>query len=435
MKNAQARDYINKEKVEARQALKKLLMEHQDGKSDTSNFCAAPFAHMYVHSNEGQRVCCMSGENSLVTDDLDLDLEKRWGNDYYQEFRKRFLRNERPSTCAKCYDIEDAGGRSDRMNFNSMYNPKIQPNVETGNQYNAPLDLDIRPGNLCNLKCRMCGPVSSSQLEKEITDNSELLSPFLGKGTIRKSNVLENEYNIEFLLQAADKGERIKFLGGEPTIMPEVDKFLDILIDKEYFDVPIHFTTNCTNNNKRFLDKLAKFSRISFNYSIDGVGKVVEYIRTPVKFSTINKTIKIYHNIARGDKLKSRKNVSEISFTLQAYNLFNLYDTVVWAKELGVTVRPEVLRVPEWDSIRSIPLSIRIPYLEELIERFNKWDDVYAERVMPALTYALSDNKEYAPMHLARATKRFDKVREQHIKDFVPEVWEVIKKDYNDLQL
>jgi len=281
----------------------------------------------------------------------------------------------------------------------------------------------------------MCGPISSSQMEKEIKDNRVILKPMLGDGIIRKSNVLENEYNIEFLLQAADKGERIKFLGGEPTIMPEVDKFLDILIDKEYFDVPIHFTTNCTNNNKRFLDKLSKFSRISFNYSIDGIGKVVEYIRTPVKFSTINKTIKIYHNIARGDKLKSRKNVSEISFTLQAYNLFNLYDTVVWAKELGVTVRPEVLRVPEWDSIRSIPLSIRIPYLEELIERFNKWDDVYAERVMPALIYAQSDDKEYSPLHLARATKRFDKVREQHIKDFVPEVWEVIKKDYNDLQL
>ena len=30
---------------------------------------------MYVHSNEGQRVCCMSTENSLVTDDLDLDLK------------------------------------------------------------------------------------------------------------------------------------------------------------------------------------------------------------------------------------------------------------------------------------------------------------------------------------------------------------------------
>ena len=38
------------------------------------------------------------------------------------------------------------------MNFNDTYMKFIEPNVETGNQYNAPVDLDIRPGNLCNLK-------------------------------------------------------------------------------------------------------------------------------------------------------------------------------------------------------------------------------------------------------------------------------------------
>ena len=325
-----------------------------------------------------------------------------------------------------------SGGRSDRMNFNDTYMKFIEPNIETGNQYNAPLDLDIRPGNLCNLKCRMCGPVSSSQLEKEITDNSELLSPFLGKGTIRKSDVLAHEHNIEFLLQSADKGNRIKFLGGEPTIMPEVDKFLDILIEKEYFDVPLHFTTNCTNNNKRFTDKLAKFNNIAFNYSIDGVDKVVEYIRTPVKFSTINTTVPIYNDIA--GHIDGRPDV-EISFTWQAYNFFNLYDTVVWAKSHGVTARPEILRVPEWDSIRSIPLSIRKPYLEYLINTFETWNDRYSKRVLPALRHALSDDVEYHPKHLARATARFDKVRNQHIKDYVPQVWDIIKKDYNDLQV
>ena len=418
--------------LQHRKVWKKVLVEHQKTSADTSNFCIAPFIHMYVHGNEGQRICCMSTENTLVTDDTELDLKKRWSNDYYKEFRKKFLRNEAPEVCVKCYDLEKAGGKSDRMNFNDTYMKFIEPNIETGNQYNAPIDLDIRPGNLCNLKCRMCGPVSSSQLEKEITDNSELLSPFLGKGTIRKSDVLAHEHNIEFLLQSADKGNRIKFLGGEPTIMPEVDKFLDILIEKEYFDVPLHFTTNCTNNNKRFTDKLAKFNNIAFNYSIDGVDKVVEYIRTPVKFSTINTTVPIYNDIA--GHIDGRPDV-EISFTWQAYNFFNLYDTVVWAKSHGVTARPEILRVPEWDSIRSIPLSIRKPYLEYLINTFETWNDRYSKRVLPALRHALSDDVEYHPKHLARATARFDKVRNQHIKDYVPKVWDIIKEDYNDLQV
>lgn len=417
-----------------RKAWKKALLDHQKDSADTSNFCVAPFVHMYVHGNEGQRVCCMSTEQNLVTDSTELDLKKRWSNDYYKEFRKKFLRNERPDVCVKCYDLEKAGGKSDRMNFNDTYLKYIEPDIETGNQYNAPVDLDIRPGNMCNLKCRMCGPISSSQFEKELIENQEMLGPFLGKSAIRKSDVLASEHNIEFLLEAADKGDRIKFLGGEPTIMPEVDKFLDILIEKEYFDVPLHFTTNCTNNNKRFTDKLSKFNSIAFNYSIDGTDKVVEYIRTPVKFATINTTVPIYNKIARFNKYIDSPDV-EISFTWQAYNFFNLYDTVVWAKSHGVTTRPEVLRAPEWDSIRSIPWSIRKPYLEYLINTFETWKDNYSERVLPPLRHALSDDAEYHPKHLARATKRFDKVRNQHIKDYIPQVWDIIKKDYDDLQI
>ena len=101
----------------------------------------------------------------------------------------------------------------------------------------------------------MCGPVSSSQIEKE-RNNKKILNPVWGYGAIPKTEVYDKEYNIDFLLSQADKGDRIKFLGGEPTIMPEVDKFLDTLIEREWFHVPLHFTTNCTNNTKRFINKI-----------------------------------------------------------------------------------------------------------------------------------------------------------------------------------
>lgn len=393
-----------------------------------SNFCSAPFVHMYVHSNEEQRVCCISTETDTdVTDDTELDLEKRWQNDYYRHFRKKFLRNEKPDACAKCYDLEAAGGISDRMRFNDIYMEKLEPNVVTGNQHNTPLDLDIRPGNLCNLKCRMCGPVSSSQFQKEIKEN-KILHPFMGTGNLRTTDVLENSHNIEFLLQNADKGERIKFLGGEPTIMPEVDKFLDILIEREYFNVPLHFTTNCTNNNKRFINKLSKFNRITFNYSIDGIGSVLEYIRAPVKFETINSTIPLYHSL-------SQRELSEISFTYQAYNFFNLEDTIEWARSLGIIVRPEILRVPEWLSIRNIPLDIRLSYIQQLIDKYKKEGSIYTERVLPVLHNLMDDRIQYRGSDFIRNTKRLDTVRNQHIKDYIPEIYKIIKDRYENIEI
>lgn len=390
-----------------------------------SNFCSAPFIHMYVHSNEGQQVCCMSTENNLLDDNLSASLAERWTSDYYKKIRKQFIDNEQPSICTKCFTLEKTGGTSDRMRFNDLYLKSLEPNIETGNQYNTPVDLDIRPGNLCNLRCRMCGPVSSSQLQKEIFDNKFLVE-ILGSGTIRSSDVLERDENIEFLLKNANHSKRIKFLGGEPTIMPEVDKFLDILIERELFDVPLHFTTNCTNGNKRFIDKITKFNQISFNYSVDGVGSVVEYIRDPVKFKSINNNIQTYHNIAVA---------GEITFTLQAYNFFNLPDIIEWANSLGIYVRPEILMVPNWASYKSIPLKIRNKRISVMNKLMKNYKHEQIKKLEPVLLIMYNDDEEYDLKNFVKSTKLFDKSRNQHIKNYIPEVWEIIKGDYDALQI
>ena len=367
----------------------------------------------------------MSTEYGLVNDDTPTDLKKSWSSDYYKNLRKQFLNDEQPDICSKCFQLEETGGVSDRQRFNNVYLGKFEPNIENGNEYLTPLDLDIRPGNLCNLKCRMCGPASSSQIQKEIKENP-LLVEILGKGEVRTSDILSDEKNIEFLLENVDKGERVKFLGGEPTIMPEVDTFLDILIEREMFSVPLHFTTNCTNSNVRFIDKISKFKQITFNYSVDGVEKVVEYIRDPVKFNSINTNIQMYHSIARH---------GQISFTLQAYNFFNILETLDWANNLGISVRPEILRYPEWDSYKLIPTIIRRKKIDIMYKLKSSYSTSQWNLIDPVLELIYNDKSETDPIHLARSTLLFDKSRNQHIKDYIPEIWEIIKEDYNALQI
>ena len=108
-----------------------------------SKFCVAPFVHMYVHSNEGERICCMSTEETYVDDTTELNLEKRWTSSYYKNIRKQFLNNEQPDICDKCFSLERTGGTSDRMRFNNLYLEDLVPNVDTRNQYDTPFDLDI----------------------------------------------------------------------------------------------------------------------------------------------------------------------------------------------------------------------------------------------------------------------------------------------------
>ena len=47
----------------------------------------------------------------------------------------------------------------------------------------------------------------------------------------------------------------------------------------------------------------------------------------------------------------------------------------------------------------------------------------------------MADKEEYNPKDLARATKMFDKARNQHCKDYLPEVWDIIKGEYHDIQV
>ena len=373
-------------------------------------YCMAPFVHAYVMTGEAsERVCCVAKPHC---DSVETNLKKRWSSIDYQKIRQQML-SDTPSDyikniCSNCINVEEAGDESDRQRFNKTYN-HIAVNTTTGNEFKTPLDLDLRPSNLCNLQCRMCVSTSSSQIEKEIQKHGEILW-FMGPEHV-KINELD-EKNINFLLSNIEHSKRIKFLGGEPTIMREVHSMLDIMIDRNIVDIPIHFTTNLTNANPTFLKKLEKFSNISFNYSIDGTGKTLEYIRHPVNWDLIQQNIKIYENFTSN---------SSISFTLQAYNLHNLKEFIDWSSSVNVKMRINLVEQPEWDSVFVLPIDYRIRYLKEINTNITN--------------HLLHNDTKYSIIDFIRHTKILDKTRKQHIKDYIPEVWELIQEDYNALQI
>ncbi len=211
--------------------------------------------------------------------------------------------------------------------------------------------------------------------------------------------------------------------------MPEVSDILDKLIATDNTNVRIHITTNCTNTTEQFMNKLKQFRHLSFNYSVDGTNKVVEYIRHPVKFDIIEKNIRLYKNIAEDDN---------ISFVFQAYNLFNLYDTIKWAADIGIRVRTELLESPDWCSILHIPKEIRDKELyktKELMlnEEYSEWITDPNNIILPTIDRILVDDRELDTWEFAKVTKMFDKIRKQHIKDYIPEIWEIIKEEYESI--
>jgi hypothetical protein len=87
----------------------------------------------------------------------------------------------------------------------------------------------------------------------------------------------------------------INIVGGEPSISKDVDRFLKWLVDIGIADnISLTVTTNATNANIAWLDRLKKFKKCYTIISLDGTHEIYNYIRTNANWNSIAKNIKSY---------------------------------------------------------------------------------------------------------------------------------------------
>ena len=140
----------------------------KDLKSDS--FCILPWMHIATNSSGNYRYCCNStpGKN-FIHDENGKEYkihrtkpEVVWNSPDYKKIRRQMLNGEKPKVCVRCWREEAIGVKSARMSYNDQYRAHIQEAISsTSEDGEAPLKgvyVDLRLGNLCNLKCRMCNP-------------------------------------------------------------------------------------------------------------------------------------------------------------------------------------------------------------------------------------------------------------------------------------
>ena len=154
------------------------------GKEYSKTFCPYPWIHVMTQPTGTVSWCCVARDNFKNDDGSMVDLNKGdriesvWNNDHMRKIRKQMIEGEAVNGCNHCYDLEDMGFPSYRTNYirdwfeYSGRGEEIHNIIEKSinNDYyveEAPMYLDFRLGNMCNLKCRMCQPQNSSQINKE----------------------------------------------------------------------------------------------------------------------------------------------------------------------------------------------------------------------------------------------------------------------------
>ena len=351
----------------------------------SKTFCLHPFTGLATREDGAVKVCCRSAP---IGDIKDNTLEEIWNNETMCKVRQQVLNGERPDVCKPCFDLEDQGVMSLRQRHITNHSPESRMNLypnaldDLRDDYTMPFELptmEIKLNNLCNLKCRMCNPLDSTQWKDwdQVTEfykkENNYLIPVVEKLVDTPGKYIGPFDNSDNWWNSFEKllpyFRRVEFAGGEPLMDPYHYKILDRLA--EYGEnIELKYATNGTTlgikGGRTIHDYWPKFRSIAVNVSIDGIYDVYEYIRGNGKFSEVEENVKVF---------KSFPNVSRVvgAFTVQANNILQISKVIEYfLEEMGIIFYSHRVNYPMALSAQVIPEMLKTKVINELEQMKSK---------------------------------------------------------------
>lgn len=267
-------------------------------------FCSVPWLQIHTEPDGMIMPCCYY--NSYYNEDADRmgnwrtdSLSDVFYSDKWNQLRKDFLDGKKPKACDRCWREEDTGVSSMRTTFNEKYSKHTNANYDThdfhpdiiamGNDdgtVSEELDLatvDIIFNNLCNFKCRSCGPALSSSIAVE---EQKLIQ--MGHNLPSAENLLTNSNtdhmtdDLQFLVNKCDEFTEVHFSGGEPMMQKEHYEFLELMIASGKTSTTIRYNTNLsvyTLKDRNAFELLQHFDKVFMVGSVDAMGEQGGFIR------------------------------------------------------------------------------------------------------------------------------------------------------------
>ena len=412
--------------------------------SDT--FCILPWINISTRANGDLRVCCHANQGPTrgiykkedgsnynlhrdkITDAINSPLAK--------DIRKTMIEGKWHKECVRCLREEKAGMKSRRINDGERFAQHINWDKAVQNtDEDGTINLkeikqtyyDIRLGNFCNLKCRMCSPMDSSAWYDDYVKMYGKEQFWDTHGTVKMHKNEKGKYSAtdydwvhkdhfwENLEENVAGMQHVYLVGGEPLIIERHYEFLNHCVENGYAkDITLEYNTNLTNIQPRALDLWGNFKQVQFGISMDGIGDTLEYVRNPLKSKLIEKNLKKLDEVG-AQTMNFR---AWIAFTIGALNAFHLPDFLRWKIEQDFAIISPMLKnnpkpfanvhpihKPHELSIRFLPKEVkdqvrfsweafRTEFQNDIVNNidFNS----IAKRNPHALAYIKPANKEWA---------------------------------------
>jgi radical SAM protein with 4Fe4S-binding SPASM domain len=387
-------------------------------KSDT--FCILPWIHLHAYPDGRAYPCCLAKYENHVGSLKENTMEEIWRDKPMQELRNNMLNEIKSEVCTKCYEQEDNGFFSMRNSSNKNFGHHIK--TLDSDEFKIRY-YDIRFSNLCNLACRSCGDVFSSNWVKE-AKKMQWLNP-------NHPNVsYAGRYKTdawEQLLPHIPYLEEVYFAGGEPLMMQEHYDLLKELLRQGRNDVKLVYNTNFTElvfKGDSVLPLWNEFECVSIGASLDASYERAELMRHGTVWSKVVKN--------REEMLKICPTVDfYVSSTLSIMNSYHLPDFHKEWIELEL-VRPmdwniNILQSPEYYRIDVLPEVMK----EEVVQKYNDHIEYLkpldefsraSKGYMAAVNYITNTDNTKHISELKNKLSFLDRYRNQNFYSVFPEL-------------
>ena len=394
-----------------------------------NKFCVLPWISLETSPIGSVRPCCLAEEE--IVDDFGnkFDLNSAsfveiQNSQYMKNLRQEFLDAGQPSSCRKCWREERAGRTSKRMHTLDRLKHMLPDQLWTADA--KPLMfLDLKLGNICNLKCRICGSWSSSQFAVEELAN-------LGPDEDRKSNhhyrmlkqgawPRENPTFWNEIDQVVDQIRYIEFTGGEPFMIQEHFNMLQGLVDRGIAgNIEIHYNTNGTHYPEDAAAIWKHFKLVEIAFSIDDIGNRFEYQRTNAVWKEVCRNIGWFCTL--------REHYSNIRLqvcaTVNVFNVWYLEELAQWIDQQEFDfIYWNMMHEAYYFSISTLPTSAKLAITTRLQQATVK-DQTQQEflQIIDFMNRGVSLDGNILRMRIAD----LDRKRNQDLNKIEPEFAKII---------
>lgn len=428
-------------------------------------FCPIPWIAQAIRNNGDIRVCCQAnqgpdrglirkGDGSIYNAAVDNLVDCR-NAQKMKDIRLSILNNQWHSDCIRCEREENSNIRArctyETELWNHHFTEKDARQLTKSDGSIDPKEVplvyyDLRFGNKCNLKCRSCGPTdSSSWYEDQVKvwgettyyDTTEQVELIQVNGKYQPKHDIYNWYKSnkfwDHLHKEIPNIRHVYMVGGEPLLINEQFDFLKRCIDSGYSNnIAIEYNSNIVSIPKQAWDLWKHFRAIKIGASIDGIGKVNDYIRYPSKWKVIERNLKRFDNAEGNFQIW-------MAVTVQALNILHLPELFQWKinqnfKRVNpaewqpvVTLHP--LHSPHFLNAKVLPLDVK-KEISKKFESYNftKHNDHARKLLQQYSNFMFQEDYSHLLEKFWEYNIKLDEIRGQSLKESIPELYELLRR-------